>query len=52
MKTRVPNQIMIALYKRMGKLIPGNTSIAIGIILAIMPATAQQQKKQTHTIRK
>ena len=35
---------MIALYKRMSKLIPGNTSIAIGIILAIMPATAQQQK--------
>ena len=38
---------MISLYKRMGKLIPSNTSIAIGIILAIIPATAQQQNTRT-----
>ena len=31
----------------MGKLIPSNTSIAIGIILAIIPATAQQQNTRT-----
>ena len=31
----------------MGKLIPSNRSIAIGIILAIMPATAQQQNART-----
>ena len=38
---------MISLYKRMGKLIPSNRSMAIGIILAIMPATAQQQNART-----
>jgi len=38
---------MISLYKRVGKLILSNSSIAIGIILAIMPATAQKQNTRT-----